>query len=58
MCPPLADRLRDATLVDDQVHATGNYSYLGTHCVGERYAMLGDAFAFVGRCSPPASTSP
>jgi flavin-dependent dehydrogenase len=47
LCPPLADRLRDATLVDGQVHATGNYSYLGTQCVGERYAMLGDAFAFV-----------
>jgi len=47
MCPALAERLRDATLVDDQVHATGNYSYYGSHCVGERYAMLGDAFAFV-----------
>jgi flavin-dependent dehydrogenase len=47
MCPALAERLRDATLIDDQVHATGNYSYLGKHCVGERYAMLGDAFAFV-----------
>lgn len=46
-CAPLAERLRDAELVDGQVHATGNYSYLGTHCVGERYAMLGDAFAFV-----------
>jgi 2-polyprenyl-6-methoxyphenol hydroxylase-like FAD-dependent oxidoreductase len=29
------------------VHATGNYSYAGSHCAGERYAMLGDAFAFV-----------
>jgi flavin-dependent dehydrogenase len=47
MCPELADRLKDAELVDDQVHATGNYSYLGTHCTGERYALLGDAFAFI-----------
>lgn len=47
LCPELADRLKDATLVDDQVHATGNYSYAGTHCTGERYAMLGDAFAFI-----------
>jgi len=47
LCPDLAQRLRDATLVGGQVHATGNYSYLGTHCVSERYAMLGDAFAFV-----------
>lgn len=47
MCPELADRLRGAELVDDQVHATGNYSYLGTHCTGERYALLGDAFAFI-----------
>src|SRR3954471_15425235 len=47
MCPQLAERLRDATLVDEQVHATGNYSYLGTECAGERHALLGDAFAFV-----------
>ncbi|MCC2632342.1 MAG: hydroxylase [Ramlibacter sp.] len=46
-CPALADRLRDATLVDEKVHATGNYSYIGTHCAGDRYAMLGDAYAFV-----------
>ncbi|MED5618415.1 NAD(P)/FAD-dependent oxidoreductase [Ideonella sp. BN130291] len=47
MCPKLAERLKDATLVDDAVHATGNYSYNGTHCSGERYLLLGDAFAFV-----------
>jgi flavin-dependent dehydrogenase len=47
MCPELAGRLRDATLVDERVYATGNYAYVGTHCVGERYAMLGDAFAFI-----------
>jgi flavin-dependent dehydrogenase len=47
MCPQLAARLQSATLVDDMVHATGNYSYTSTHCSGERYLMLGDAFTFV-----------
>ncbi|AKJ30483.1 NAD(P)/FAD-dependent oxidoreductase [Caldimonas brevitalea] len=47
MSPELADRLKDAELVDDQVHATGNYSYSASHCTGERYMMLGDAFAFI-----------
>ena len=47
LCPQLAARLSGATLVDDAVHATGNYSYDGTHCSGERYLMLGDAYAFV-----------
>jgi flavin-dependent dehydrogenase len=47
LAPKLAERLKDAQLVDDLVHATGNYSYDGTHCSGERYLMLGDAFAFV-----------
>jgi 2-polyprenyl-6-methoxyphenol hydroxylase-like FAD-dependent oxidoreductase len=47
MCAPLAQRLRDATLVDDAVYATGNYSYTSTHCSGERYLMLGDAYTFI-----------
>ena len=47
LCPQLAARLKDATLVDDTVYATGNYSYTGSHCSGERYLMLGDAFTFV-----------
>ncbi|MFZ2652638.1 MAG: NAD(P)/FAD-dependent oxidoreductase [Burkholderiaceae bacterium] len=47
LCPELARRLEHATLVDDKVHATGNYSYLATHCSGERYLMLGDAFTFI-----------
>jgi flavin-dependent dehydrogenase len=47
MCEPLAQRLKDAALVDDAVHATGNYSYTSTHCSGERYLMLGDAYAFI-----------
>ncbi|MBE7420373.1 MAG: tryptophan 7-halogenase [Ideonella sp.] len=47
MSPPLAERLRGATLVDDQVYATGNYSYSSTQACGARYALLGDAYAFV-----------
>ena len=47
LCPQLVERLKDATLVDDAVYATGNYSYTSTHCSGERYLMLGDAFTFV-----------
>ncbi|MEO6361864.1 MAG: NAD(P)/FAD-dependent oxidoreductase [Caldimonas sp.] len=47
MCPELAQRLARATLVDDCVHATGNYAYSSTKSSGERFLMLGDAFAFV-----------
>ncbi len=45
-CPPLAERLRDARL-DNQVEATGNFSYACDHTHGERYILLGDAFAFI-----------
>jgi len=47
LCPGLAARLKNATLVDDAVHATGNYSYIARHCSGERYLMLGDAYTFI-----------
>jgi flavin-dependent dehydrogenase len=47
MSPQLAERLRHATLVDDKVHATGNYAYSGSHCSGERYLLLGDAYSFI-----------
>jgi flavin-dependent dehydrogenase len=47
MCPELHDRLKDATLVDDAVHATGNFSYSSTHATGDRYLMVGDAFTFI-----------
>lgn len=45
-CPPLALRMKDATLTKP-VTATGNYSYLSSKMTGDRYLMLGDAFAFV-----------
>ncbi len=47
LAPKLADRLKGATLVDDQVHATGNFAYNSTHATGHRYLLLGDAFAFI-----------
>ena len=47
MSPELSERLKGAELVDDKVHATGNYSYASTRCDGDRWLMLGDAFAFV-----------
>lgn len=47
LCPGLAARLKNATLVDDAVHATGNYSYVARHSAGERYLMLGDAYTFI-----------
>lgn len=46
LCPPLAARLKDATLCSP-VEATGNYSYSCTHCHGERYFLIGDAYTFV-----------
>jgi len=46
LCPALAERLRDARLVSE-VTATGNYAYQAEHMAGERYIMVGDAFAFV-----------
>ncbi len=47
MSPELSARLQGAELVDGRVHATGNYSYGSTVCQGERWLMLGDAYAFV-----------
>ncbi|HEY5929977.1 MAG TPA: tryptophan 7-halogenase, partial [Burkholderiales bacterium] len=46
MAPKLAERLRDAKLTHD-VTATGNFSYRATRMHGERYIMIGDAFAFI-----------
>lgn len=47
MVPELARRLRGATLLDDAVYATGNYAYGSTQSGGDRYLLLGDAYAFV-----------
>ena len=46
LAPKLAERLKDATLVDPAV-STGNYAYDAKFCRGDRFVMVGDAFAFV-----------
>jgi flavin-dependent dehydrogenase len=46
LCPPLAERLKDAELMNG-VEATGNYSYTGDITHGRNYLLLGDAFAFI-----------
>ena len=46
-CPELAKRLARAKLVDERVYATGNYSYSSARSSGDRYLMIGDAYAFV-----------
>ena len=45
-CPPMWERVKDATLIEPAT-ATGNYSYSSDRMAGERYVMVGDAFAFV-----------
>ena len=47
LCPELARRLEGASLVDERVYATGNYSYSSTRSSGDRFLLLGDAYAFV-----------
>ncbi len=46
LCPALAARLAGARRVAE-VHATGNYSYSSSISSGERFLMLGDAYAFI-----------
>jgi flavin-dependent dehydrogenase len=46
LAPGLAERLAEAEL-DGPATATGNYSYLSDRMAGDRYIMVGDAFAFV-----------
>ena len=45
-CKVIAERLADAQLTAE-VTATGNYSYRATRMTGERFIMVGDAFAFI-----------
>jgi len=46
MCPALAERLKDARLVN-KVEATGNFSYVSERNHGQNYMLLGDAYAFI-----------
>ena len=46
LAPKLADRLKNATLMAPAT-ATGNYAYDSKFCRGDRFVMIGDAYAFV-----------
>jgi len=46
LCPPLAERLKDAKPVSE-VEATGNFSYACDRSHGPNYLLLGDAYAFI-----------
>jgi flavin-dependent dehydrogenase len=46
LAPKLAERLKDATLMGPAT-STGNYTYDSTVCRGDRFVMIGDAYAFV-----------
>jgi flavin-dependent dehydrogenase len=46
LCPELAARLTNARITGPAT-ATGNYSYKCTRMAGERYLLVGDAWAFV-----------
>src|SRR5438309_2342319 len=45
--PEMRHRMRNATLINNEARATGNYSYESTRMRGDRYIMVGDAYAFV-----------
>lgn len=46
MCEPLSQRLTQAALVSD-VEVTGNYSYSSDRSHGNRFLLIGDAYAFI-----------
>jgi flavin-dependent dehydrogenase len=46
LAPKLAARLKNATLMEGAT-ATGNYAYDSKFCRGDRFMMVGDAYAFV-----------
>jgi flavin-dependent dehydrogenase len=46
LAPKLQERLRDAKLTH-AVTATGNFSYRADRMHGDRYIMIGDAYAFI-----------
>jgi flavin-dependent dehydrogenase len=45
--PALWARLEGATLIDDEVRVTGNYSYDSSRMGGPGWVLVGDAFAFL-----------
>jgi flavin-dependent dehydrogenase len=45
--PGLKKRIEHATLIDEEIRVTGNYSYDSTRMGGLGWVMIGDAFAFL-----------
>src|SRR5699024_12859403 len=45
--PAMWKRLDQATLIDERVHATGNYSYDARRIGGPGWLLIGDAFGFL-----------
>lgn len=46
LAPKLAERLKNAEMVEPAT-TTGNYAYNSKFCRGDRFVMVGDAYAFV-----------
>lgn len=46
LAPKLAERLKDAEMIEPAT-TTGNYAYNSKFCRGDRFIMVGDAYAFV-----------
>lgn len=47
LCPPVHERMREATLIDGEARATGNFSYTSSRMGGRGYLLVGDAYAFI-----------
>lgn len=45
--PEMRHRMRNAQLINNEARATGNYSYTSERMRGDRWIMVGDAWAFV-----------
>jgi len=45
-CPEVFDRMQNATM-DGKARCTGNFSYLSSKMHGDKFILIGDAFAFV-----------
>jgi len=45
-CPAVKERLATASRISP-VHVTSDYTWRSTHCAGDGYVILGDAFGFI-----------
>jgi len=46
LCDGVRERMKNARMMSD-AQATGNYTYTSRHMYGDRYMLVGDAFAFI-----------